>query len=203
MLWYLAGNSLTPYLQQYIERVNNIYPNTVFTLNHVETNHAQGLATLDYIRVELTSTNEKVQAPALELRNITIEYDPKTFKKEAVIINKITIDDVSFFVQKTQSTADMVALQNEISAILSTTLNNAEATLGILDSNEPVVIIEKVTLTNLHITLYDNDIPLQEQIYRNVSVTPSQDSQAVSLALLHAYASIIETSITLFQKEEL
>ena len=190
LLWYLAGNSLTPYINQYISQLNTNYPSTHIVLTEVNIEHAKSLTTAKTLSIEEIDSVSQSKPTQLILNGISIAFDPKSFKKDVVIIKYVVINEANLLVDDVNYLTQIDKLASKIELMLAE--QTEEISTGLLKNHEPVIKINKITLANLHVTMYKKEDPLHEKIFTNLSISFSEEPKAVSFAVLNLLKDLLK-----------
>lgn len=193
LLWYLAGKSLTPYINQYISQVNQHYPGTSFEVIDANIEHAQSLAFVQSISIK--DIKNQISPTALALNNITISFDPKTFKKDEIIVNYIVINEANLLINNSGYLSQIESLTSNIADMLQK--QTQVASEGLLKDKEPVIKINKITLANLHITMHEDQEPVHEKIYTNLEISVEEVPKAISFSTLSMLKNTLDMAHSL------
>lgn len=201
MLWFLAGNSLNPYIEKYTAEFNEKYPNVNLSIGNAALDHSQGQATTDMATISLVKSNEQAQAISLSLKNALFFYDVKSFRKEAVIVKQLIIEDANIIVNKGEESSNIQALQQALTVILETQHEKTDYITGVLGKPEPLVHLQSVKFKTLYITYYINGEPEGEQIFRDIEIALPENKDAISRAFIIAMVSMLEESNSALQTD--
>jgi len=201
MLWFLAGNSLNPYIEQYTAEFNKKYPSVHLTIGSAAIDHSQGQATTDKATIALVQANQQEQAVSLVLNNALFFYDVKSFRKEAVVVKQLVIEEANIIVNKGQESADIQALNQALTSILATEHEKIDYITGVLGKPEPLVHLQGVKFKTLFITYYKNGEPEGEQIFRDIEIELPENKDAISRAFMNAMMMMLTASNSALQTD--
>ncbi|WP_286266151.1 hypothetical protein [Thalassotalea atypica] len=199
LLWYVAGSSLNPYLAQYGNEINKTHPDLSIAFGLTEINNQQGIASTSQF---ILAPSAQSLTPRLQLDNIRFNYDPKSFKKDAVAIKLISIESATLSLSKNNALAELAPFNELLLTIVEQTKLAGENS-GITGKNEPKVHIIELTINTLHVTLFEGGEPQQEQIFQGVKITPTLQQGIISMAFTQLNIDIIEHASHLLATSEL
>ena len=134
------------------------------------------------MRSSIKDIKNQISPTALALNNITISFDPKTFKKDEIIVNYIVINEANLLINNSGYLSQIESLTSNIAEMLQK--QTQVASEGLLKDKEPVIKINKITLANLHITMHEDQEPVHEKIYTILEISVEEMPKAISFSTL-------------------
>ena len=175
LMWYAASHSMEQYLAEYQTLVTSKLPTgSKLTLGElqVNSNADEGMLTTLSLTLALPSSKQQVQ---LVLENIHWQYEKRSLKKEIVQVPLLSVKNTQLTLPKgleQQALSELTQVINEVAH------KNEAENLGLNDRKEFNLNITKLWLENIYVTLSDNNTPVEEVIFNQVSINHSPRNES-------------------------
>ena len=150
-LWYLANNSLNPFIKAQIESLGSQYTGQLVRVKQVDIQLTKGAGSIKGLTI---SNPEGFKQPnAISLEDITLDINLKSLTKEPIIIDQIKIIDPQAFVEITaQGKTNFNQIIDQINKNLPKSSKDPQPETS-TTAEEPKVRVEQLIISGVALSL--------------------------------------------------
>ncbi|REL30354.1 hypothetical protein [Thalassotalea euphylliae] len=184
LMWYAASQSMDQYLTEYQVTINQQLPEgSEFSLSDLSTKAAEDSGFIGSVKLLLPIENTD-ELLAIQLTNISWQYEKRSLKKAVVQVTQMTIGDATVLLPQQGAQQALANLTTQLDTLVKPAL---ERQLGLMGRSEFQLNINKLMLDKLFITLTASGEPSHEVIAQQLTLTNEHLASEQQMSIVGAY----------------
>lgn len=184
LMWYAASQSMAQYLTEYQTTINQRLPEgSEFSLSNLSTKAAEDSGFIGNVKLLLPIADSQ-DLLALQLTDISWQYEKRSLKKAVVQVTQMTIGDATILLPQQYSEQALTGLVNQLDTLVKPAL---EQQVGLMGRGEFKLNINKLVLEKLFITLTTDGNPSQEVIAKQLTLSNKHLTSEQQMSIVGAY----------------